>query len=170
MTYTERLSGALKLSPSAFEDVELDTTSLTKALSVVVLSSGAMAVGTHGRESPATVAVAIATGIFGWVLWSWIAFAVGTTLLRTPQTDANWGQLLRTTGFATAPGWIAVTGMIRPLAGIAVFTAALWISIAFVVATKQALDYTSTPRAVLVCLVAWFVNITFLLMVLPTPR
>jgi hypothetical protein len=170
VTFTQRLSGALKLSPGAFEDVELDTRSFAQSASVVVLSAAAMALGTHGRESPVTIAVAIGTGVFGWVLWSWIAFAVGTTLLRTSQTDANWGQLLRTTGFATAPGLIAVAGIFRPLAGIAVFTAAIWIVLALLVAAKQALDYSSTPRAVLVCLVAWSVNVIFVLLVLPTPR
>jgi hypothetical protein len=170
VTFTQRISGALKLNASAFDDVDVDATSLTQALIVVIVSAAAMALGTHGQESPITVIVAIGTGIFGWVLWSWIAFAVGTTLLRAPQTNTNWGQVLRTSGFATAPGLIAVAGMFRPLAGIAVFTAALWILVAFVVAAKQALDYSSTPRAVLVCVVAWSVNVTVLLLVLSTPR
>jgi hypothetical protein len=140
MTFTQRFAGTLKLNSTAFEDVELDATSLAQAALVVALSATAMALGTHGRESPISVAVAIGAGLVGWVLWSWIAFALGPTWLRTSQTEANWGQLLRTTGFATAPGLIALLGLFHPLAGIAVFTAAIWIIIAFVVAVKQALD------------------------------
>jgi hypothetical protein len=93
-----------------------------------------------------------------------------TTLRRRPQTNATWGSVLRTSGFVTASGLLAVAGMFRALAGIAVFTVALYILIAFVLAAKQALGYSSTPRAVLVCLVAWFVNVTILLLLLSPPR
>ena len=45
----------------------------------------------------------IVYGIVGWALWAWITYFVGTTLLKTPETDANWGQLARTLGFARSP-------------------------------------------------------------------
>ena len=36
--------------------------------------------------------------------------------------------------------------------------AGVWMLAAFVVAVRQALDYSSTGRAVGVCLIGWFVN------------
>jgi hypothetical protein len=116
------------------------------------------------REFPITIAVAVLTAIFGWLVWSWIAFALGTTLLRTPQKDGNSGQLLRTSGFATAPGLIAVLGVFRPWAGIAVFTPGLRIVCAFVVSATQALDYRRTVQRCLYMPVAWSVNVTFLVL------
>jgi hypothetical protein len=37
--------------------------------------------------------------------------------------------------------------------------ALIWMLVATVIAVRQALDYTSTGRAVLVCVIGWFVNL-----------
>ena len=155
MTFAQRLKGAILLHPKAYADVEADRTALGQSATVVLLSSCCVTLGTHGSESAITLAVAMGASLLGWVVWSWIAFAIGTTLLRTTQTEADWAQVLRTTGFATAPGLIAAAGILRPLAGIAVFIAIVWMIVAFTIAVKQVLDYTSTTRAALVCTVAW---------------
>ncbi len=168
MKFSERLSGAIMLRTGAYDDVNMDPSASKQSAIVVMLSACAIALGTHGRESPITIAVAIAAGILGWVLWSWVAHAVGTTLLRTSGTAPDWGRMLRTTGFATAPGLLAAVGMLRPLAGVAVFVSAVWMLTAFVVAVKQTLNYTSTTRAALVYSVAWGVNV-LLLMIAFTP-
>src|SRR5688572_26861136 len=165
MTFGERFSGAIRLSSAAFEDVEADKCSLQQALVVVVLSATATAIGSHGRETPASILLSLIIAIVGWMLWSGITFIIGTTILKTPSTHADWGQLLRTTGFATAPGVFAVLGILPLLGGISVFVASLWMLAAYVVAVRQALDYTSTLRALAVCAVGWVVH-TLLLMLL----
>ena len=73
-------------------------------------------------------------------------------------SDADWGELLRTTGFAAAPGMLRIFGIVPGLTGLVFFVASLWMLAAFVVAVRQALDYTSTGRAVAVCLIGWLVN------------
>ena len=45
-----------------------------------------------------------AAGVFGWAAWAAIAYLVGGRLFPTPRTKVDWGELLRTTGFATEPG------------------------------------------------------------------
>ena len=155
MTFAERLKGAILLHPNAYADVEADHTALKQSVGVVLLSSCCVTLGAHGSESAITLATVMAASLLAWVVWSWIAFAVGTTLLRTTQTEADWAQVLRTTGFATAPGLIAAAGILRPLAGIAVFIAIVWTIVAFTTAVKEALDYSSTTRAALVCTIAW---------------
>lgn len=159
----------LRLRPAAFEEVEHDISSLAQAVAVVGVSSAAMTLGTHGRESVGTVATAVAAGVAGWILWSWAAFAIGTTLLREGQTEADWGQLLRTTGFATAPGLVAFFGIVRPFAGIAVFVGAIWTVAAFFLAVKQALDYRSTVRTAAVCAICWTLHMVILLLLVSTP-
>ena len=96
--------------------------------------------------------------MFGWLIWAGLTYLIGTRLLPESRTRADWGQLLRTTGFAAAPGIVRVLGII-PLLGWLVFGIAyLWMLAAFVVAVKQALDYTSTGRAIGVCLIGWVAN------------
>jgi hypothetical protein len=94
-------------------------------------------------------------GIVGWFLWAVVTWLVGTKLLPEAATSADLGQMLRTIGFSAAPGLLNVLGII-PLLGLLVsFVAALWQLVAMVVAVRQALDYRSTGRAVLVCLIGW---------------
>jgi Yip1-like protein len=169
MTLWQRFTGAIRLDPRVYEEVEVDRSSLRQALLVVMVSAVCLALGMHGRQTPLLLAYAMAAAILGWVLWAWIAFAVGTTILKTPNTTADWGELLRTTGFATAPGVIAAAGMIEPLAGVAVAVASLWMLAAFVVAVRQALDFNSTGRAVAVCAIGWAIHTLLLLMVVSVP-
>jgi hypothetical protein len=67
--------------------------------------------------------------------------------------------LMRTIGFAATPGLLQVFGAI-PGATIPAFAISLvWMVAAMVVAVRQALDYTSTARAVTVCLCGWFLAV-----------
>jgi hypothetical protein len=64
---------------------------------------------------------------------------------------------LRTIGFATTPGLFCVFG-IMPGATWPVFAASyVWMLVAMVVGIRQALDYRSTGRAVLVAVAGWVV-------------
>ena len=70
--------------------------------------------------------------------------------LKHTKPGAHLGQLLRTIGFASAPGLLRVFAAV-PVAG-SILEAVLWVWMlaATVVAVRQALDYTSTMRAVAV--------------------
>jgi len=148
-----------------YEEIEADPRALGQALGVVVLSSLAAGIGnvhTGFRAMPggwfgALVLGAVAA-IIGWVIWAYVIYLIGTKLLPQPQTHANAGQLLRAIGFAASPGLIRVLGVIPGIAGIVFIIAAGWMIAAMVVAVRQALDYTSTGRAIGVTLLAWLVQ------------
>jgi len=83
---------------------------------------------------------------------------IGTRLLPDRETRADFGQVLRTTGFSASPGFLRVFGLV-PIVGWYIFAAAtVWMLFTFVVAVRQALDYTSTVRALLVCVLGWLVH------------
>jgi len=86
-------------------------------------------------------------------------------MLPEPGTRADIGELLRTTGFASAPGLIRVAGLVPGLASLVLLVAALWMLAAMIVAVRQALDYKSTGRAVLVCFVGWLVSIAIAVLI-----
>ena len=62
---------------------------------------------------------------------------------------------MRTLGFAAAPGLFQIfavfSGWTIPIFSLAI----AWTLVASVVAVRQALDYSSTRRAVAVCALAW---------------
>ncbi len=154
-SFMRRLIGAAILDPGVYEELELDPRAFGQSLLVVLLSGLALGVGAYGRLGLAG-AVSVASGsVFGWLLWSGLTFAIGMTLIRGRDTEATWGQLLRTTGFATSPGLLGVLGIFPALSGFIVFVAALWILLAFVVAVRDALDYASFWPALAVCALGW---------------
>ncbi len=162
-SFVRRLIGAAKLRAAVYEEVEADEGAFTQALIVVVLSSAAMSIGAAGRISIAEMLMAAVAGFMGWALWSALTYYIGAQLLPTPSTEANWGQLLRTTGFAMSPGLIGVLGLFPALRGMIVYVAVIWILIASVVAARQALDYSGTGRALAVCAVGWTIYAGLLL-------
>ncbi|RUA24199.1 MAG: hypothetical protein DSY79_01135, partial [Chloroflexi bacterium] len=108
-----------------------------------------------GTGGPAGLVVGIVAGIGLWALWAWITYFVGTTILKTGETEANWGQLARTLGFAQSPGLLKVAGFIPVLGPWAFTIASIWQLVAMVIAIRQALDFTSTWRAVGVAMVGF---------------
>ena len=153
-SFVERVVGAARLDARTYEEVEADTTAMGQAMAVVAAS--ALAAGVGSISSGATGAVAAVVGaVVGWFLWAGVTWLVGTKLLPEPGTSADLGQMLRTIGFSAAPGLLNVLGII-PVVGLLVWlVAAVWQLVAMVVAVRQALDYTSTGRAVLVCFIGW---------------
>jgi len=75
--------------------------------------------------------------------------------LKTAETKADWGQLARTLGFAQSPGVFKVVGFIPVIRPPMFAIASIWQLAAMVVAIRQALDYTSTWRAVGVAVVGF---------------
>ncbi len=93
----------------------------------------------------------------GWFAWAFLIYVIGTKLLPEPQTHADVGQLLRTTGFSAAPGLLRVLGIIPLLGPVIMLIIAIWMLVAMIIAVRQALDYTSTWRAIGVSVIGWIV-------------
>ncbi|HWP60591.1 MAG TPA: YIP1 family protein [Candidatus Acidoferrales bacterium] len=157
--FKDRLVRASKLDTSLYEEVENDPKALGEATLVVVLSSVAAGIGGPAPQlGLGSLLAGTIVSLLAWYVWAYLTYVIGTKLLPEAATQADWGQLLRTTGFSSAPGLIRVLGVIPGLAGITFLTASIWMLIAMVVAVRQALDYTSTPRAVGVCVIGWLIQ------------
>jgi len=74
---------------------------------------------------------------------------VGATFFRGPETETDFAEVLRTTGFAFTPALLRIFAIVPPPAlGLGIdLVARAWVFVAFVVAVRQALDFT-TPRAI----------------------
>ncbi len=79
---------------------------------------------------------------------------VGTTILKTPNTRSDWGQVARGTGFAQTPGIFSVLVFV-PFAGSILSSAIfLWQFTAMLIAIRQTLDYDSLWRAFFVVVIS----------------
>ena len=154
----DRMIRAAKLDVNLYEEVEADKEASGQAMAVVVLSSVAAGIGTSLHGEVGGIVLGVVAALIGWYVWAYITYIIGTKLLPEAQTEADLGQLLRTTGFSSSPGLIRVLGIVPGLTGIVFLVASLWMLATMVIAVRQALDYSSTFRAVGVCLLGWVVQ------------
>lgn len=146
----DRMRGAAMLDVATYEEVEHDRGATGQAFVVVVLAAICAGIGGLGDGGSGFVGSLIGA-IVGWLSWSAITMLVGTRLFGG---TADWGELLRTLGFAQAPGVLAVLGIIPILGALAKFVVWIWLLVAGIVAIRQALDI-DTGKAILTALVGW---------------
>jgi hypothetical protein len=164
-----RLIGASVLDGGMYEGIEADRTRKTtmQAVATVVLSSLAAGFGAGNHLGGRVGAFAAITGLalVTWIAWSMLMFQIGTRLLPESETRADLPELLRTVGFAAAPGLLQVFAVL-PRMTLPVFAATgLWMFAAMVVAVRHALDYSSVRRALAVCGVAALLSVGLALIV-----
>ena len=154
----DRMIRAARLEPQLYEEVEHDQSATGQAMLVVVLGAIAGGIGALSGGIAGLV-VGVIASLVGWAAYAFIAYWVGTNIFKGPQTEATWGQLLRTLGFANSPRVLLVL-VIIPVVGIFVGLAVfIWMLFTTVVAIRQALD-CDTGRAIataVVSLLAQFV-------------
>jgi hypothetical protein len=156
--YLRRFAGAMALDPAAYEDVEADRGATIQACATVLLASVAEGVAMRAWLGPGAVALMAAVALLGWAAWALLTFEVGARILPGARTHSDVGELLRTLGFAAAPGCIAFLSLVPGLAMPILVFSRTWMLLAMVVAVRQALDYTSTWRAVAVCALGWLLT------------
>jgi hypothetical protein len=156
---TDRMIGAARLDVPTYEEVEADRTATGQAALVVAIVAVATAIGNVGDGGLGIIG-GLLGAFFGWAVWAGITYLIGTKLFGG---HADWGELLRTLGFAQAPGVLNVLGIIPLFGGLVKFAVAIWLLVAGVVAIRQALD-VSTGKAVLTAVVGWLAILIPMLM------
>jgi hypothetical protein len=158
--FARRMMGALKLEVPIYEEVEADKSATRQALAVVVISSLATGLGVSRTNGIAALIAGAIAALLGWFIWAGLTYLIGVKLLPEPQTQSDVGELMRTTGFASAPAIFHLLARL-PLIGMYVsFAVSVWMLVAMVIAVRQALDYKSTGRAVGVCAMGWLIYVS----------
>ena len=143
-SWTQRVVAAARLDATAYEEVEADTTATGQAAAVVVIAAICTAIGTSDNG----ILGSIIGSLIAWPIWSGLTYLIGDKVFHG---TATWGELLRTLGFAQAPAFLNIFGLIPFLGAFVMFITGLWVLFAGVIALRQALDIT-TGKAVLVAL------------------
>lgn len=151
--YLYRLMGAAMLDRGVYEGIEADSGATRQAGLTVVLASLAAGFGAGGAWAPELLNfVALsAIALVGWFAWAMMTFQIGTLVLPGRHTSSSFGELLRTVGFATAPGLLQVFAVLPGMAAPVFAVTTIWMFAAMVVGVRHALDYPRTGRALAVC-------------------
>ena len=161
--FLRRTLRAACLHADTYEEVEADRRSIGQATLLVALCSASAAIGATGLRRELLdassrlavpellhVGVAAVEPLVLWIVTGALAYMIGATFLRGPETETDYAEVLRTTGFAFGPGVLLGLAAVVPVSSGAVVVTVLlrlWILLAWVVAIRQALDYT-TARAI----------------------
>ena len=161
MNYFQRLKKAIFLDVAFYEEVEKDKRFNDQAMMTVVLVSVV-----QGFMIAGFAPIALVQGILGslirFLIWAFFISFVGTRILPEPETESNTGELIRTLGFAYAPGLLVVFKVFPIISTFIDPVVTILQLAAMTIAVRQALDFNSTVRAVGVCIVAFILMIVAL--------
>lgn len=154
---TGRMIRAARLEEAVYEEVEHDQNATRQAAIVVVGTSIAAGIGSGLAIGLGGLIIIPIVSVFAWALYAYITYFIGTRIFAGPETEADWGQLARTLGFASAPRALMVIGVVPALAALVGIVVGIWVLVTTVVALRAALDFT-TGRAIGTAIVGWFIQ------------
>jgi hypothetical protein len=156
-SFAARMGRACLLQADIYEEVEADKSSIGQASVLVAAACLAIGVsrwlqsagaGLSEEQRLFQVALAVVEPLVIWIGGSAFSFMVGATFFRGPETETDFMEVLRTTGFAFTPALLRIFAFVEPPAlGLGIdLLARAWVVVAVVIAVRQALDF-STGRA-----------------------
>jgi Yip1 domain len=159
----QRMIRAARLDAALYDEVEADPSLTRQAAAVVAIVAVCQGLGSalamvlagasSGSQLLPGLVLALIGPFVGWVVWSYTAYWIGTRLFHGTATP---GELLRTLGYAQAPGALGLLTFLPLAGGLAVFLGGVWTLAAGIVAIRQGLDI-ATGKAVVTALVGWLI-------------
>ncbi len=159
----QRMMGAAMFNAETYEDIEADPGAIGPAIVVVILVTicgavGGVIDGLLGDASGLGIILGLVAGlVFGivrWAIWVSVLSLVGGMMLRTGNTQTSWAEIGRVVGFAYTPGVLSIFSFVPFIGWLFPVVAFVWTLAAVTMAVRQALDFESTGRAILVVLIA----------------
>jgi hypothetical protein len=126
-------------------------------VTVIVIAGVAALIGNIFRVGLIGGIGNLIASLIGYAIWAGVVVIVGTKLMPEPSTKADFAETFRVVAFAAAPGVFNVLAIIPFLGVLISFLVAVWSLIVMVIAVRSVLDYTSTARALVVCLIGFVV-------------
>jgi hypothetical protein len=165
-----RLVRAARLDVSLYEEVEADTGLTQEAITAVVIVAALSGVGAGlkaliGGAGVGSFFVALIVGILislvGYFIWAFLTYFIGVNLFKG---TADYGELLRTLGYANGPNALGLLSFIPVVGGLLSFVGSIWALVCGVIAVRQALDFDTT-KAVLTVIIGWIVVLVISLLI-----
>ena len=153
----ERMIGAMRGDVKTFEEIEADPSAIGQAVTVIIIASLAALIGNIFRVGIGGGFMQMIMALIGYAIWSFLIVIIGTKVMPEPTTKADFQEAFRVIGFTASPGVLNVLAIIPFLGPLISFVIGLWMLVIGVIAVRQVLDYSSTGRAIIVCLIALIV-------------
>lgn len=151
---TGRMIGAMKADVKTFTEIEADQGAMGQAITVIVIAGVAALIGNIFRGGVVSGVFGLVGSLLGYALFSVMVFLIGTKLMPEPATKADFNETFRVVGFAASPGVFNVLAIVPYLGPLISMLVGVWGLVIAVIAVREVLDYSSTGRAIIVCLIA----------------
>ncbi len=141
-----------KLDLPVYREIARDANATKEAavmVAVVALASGIGALS----DSFGRVVLAVIVAFIGWVIFAAMTYFFGKNIFGLPTTQVDVESLLRTQGYAQAPGVLAFFGFIPILGWAVALVGAIWGLVTAIVAIRETL-VIGTGRAIIVGIIA----------------
>lgn len=156
-TLGQRMAGAMTADVRTFEEIEKDPAAMGQAVTVILIAAFAGFIGNIFRNGLGLGVALFITSLIGYAVWTVLVVVIGTKLMPEPATRADFPEAFRVIGFAAAPGIFNVLAIVPFLGPLISFVISIWMLVVMVIAVRSVLDYTSTARAFVVCLIGFVV-------------
>jgi Yip1 domain len=166
MTFGDRVVGAMKLDPNAFEDVERDPTAMGQAVGVIVLAAVSAGIGNIYWGGFSGIVTTALSSLIGFLIWSVVVWLVGTKVMPEPTTKADLPETFRVLGFSAAPGLASIITIIPILGYLLMILIWLWQMAAMVVAVRAVLDYSTIGKAIIVVIIGFVAYLLVTMLIL----
>ena len=163
--FLDRLYRAAKLDVNLFDEVVADKGAMFQSMMAVFVYSMASAYGNFARAGVYGINFGMITTLFGWYIWAFSIYFIAVRLVPEVPVSVDRKAVLRALGFASSPGLLRLLGLLPDLSGIAIVISSIWMVAAAAVAIKQMLNFQSTTRAVVVCIISWVISGVFQVLV-----
>jgi len=169
-TMLNRLIRAARLDISLYEEVEADTALTQEAITAVVIIAILSGIGTGlgtliGGAGVGAFFVSLIVGVIvavaGFFIWAFLTYFIGVNLFKG---TADYGELVRTLGYAYGPNVLGLLAFIPIIGRLLSLAGSIWALVCGVVAVRQALDFDTT-KAVLTVIIGWIVVIVITLLI-----
>ena len=165
---TGRMIGAMQADVKTLNEIEADPNALGQAITVIVIAAVAALIGNIFRAGIVSGIIGLLGALFAYAVFSFMVYLIGTKVMPEPATKADFKETFRVVGFAASPGVFNVLAIIPYIGPLISLLVGLWSLVIGVVAVREVLDYSSTGRAIIVCLIAAVIYmILWMLIMLP---
>lgn len=147
----------LALEAGVFRTILKEGTSLAQALAIVLLGAVASAVGMLDDSGISTFAPTVIIAVFGWVVWSWLIYVLGTHLparVFPKSATPKMRSVFIVIGFAQVPAILRAVGIVSSLGPMIAILSLIWIIAAMAVGTNQLFATKSLARSAIVVLIS----------------
>jgi hypothetical protein len=143
--FLARIVGAARLNSATYDEVKSDQTATLQSLLAVVMA--ALAVGTGLKVGLGYLPLFVVSWGVAWGTWVFLIYVLGVTVFNRPAAEGDWGQLVRTAGFAQAPVVFQVLGIFSIAQFGLVAAVTVWQFATMTMAVRETFNYDSSWRA-----------------------